>query len=531
MLNSHKRLLAISADRCDCYLARRGALVFEAGFAAGEAADFNAFVNARRKSLFVVMADQIEEDFRQETLPFLRGGQRRQLISRRAGQTYRDTPYHTSVSLGREAQGRRDERVLLMALTNAPTMNLWLTPLSSAGVRVAGVHSPPVATPALLKLIARLTGATPPRLLMVTLNRAGVRQTFVDGGVARFSRLSAIGTSLAGDPTEIAAGCLAEVVKTQQYLVSLRLAPRDAPMPALILTPPGQEAAWRAAGGLPDSLECSFVNLDRARHAAGLNHVEGGEADASMFADSLWLHVIARQRPASDFAPNWLHETYRTWQARTRLVGAGAAICIAGLAAGAYQLAQARELGLQASGLAAVSRRNEAAYQGIKLAFPRLPAAPEQIKASVLAFEAQARQSTIPTGLLAEIGDALIRAPDFTLERLDWFLAATPDDAPDAPARAAPPAGAGEPKPERYEIAVLTGVVSAGEAGDPRREIEIAARTAATLKSVRGATVTVTRTPVDLAATATVTGGETTQARLAGPPGEVVIRVVRKVGR
>ena len=178
-----------------------------------------------------------------------------------------------------------------------------------------------------------------------------------------------------------------------------------------------------------------------------------------------------------------------------------------------------------------MSRRNEAAYQSIKLAFPRLPAAPEQIKASVLAFEAQARQSAIPTRLLAEIGDALTRAPDFTLERLDWFLAATPDDAPDAPARAAPPAVAGEPKPERYEIAVLAGVVSAGEAAGPRREIEIAARTAATLKSVRGATVTVTRTPVDLAATATVTGGETTQARLAGPPGEVVIRVVRKVGR
>ena len=531
MLIPQKRLLAISADRCDCYLARRDALVFEAGFAAGEVADFNAFINARRKSLFIVMADQIEEDFRQETLPFLRGGQRRQLISRRAGQIYRDTPYHTSVSLGREVQGRRDERVLLMALTNAPTLNLWLTPLSSAGVRVAGVHSPPAATPALLKLIAKLTGPAPPRLLVVTLNRAGVRQTFVDGGIARFSRLSAVGTSLDGDAAEIAAGCLAEVVKTQQYLVSLRLAPRDAPMAALILTPPGQEAAWRAAGGLPDSLECSFVDLDRARHAARLNHLEGDDADADMFADSLWLHVVARQRPTSDFAPIWLHETYRIWQARTGLVGAGTAICIAGFAAGAYQLAQARELGLEASGLAAVSRRNEAAYQNIKQAFPRLPAAPEQIKASVLAFEAQARQSTIPTGLLAEIGDALTRAPDFTLERLDWLLAATPDDAPDAPPRAATPASAGEPKPERYEIAILTGVVITGTAGGPRHEIEIAARTAATLKSVRGATVTVARTPVDLAATATVTGGDAIQAHLAGAPGQVVIRVVRKVGR
>ncbi len=531
MLNSHKRLLAISTDHCDCYRAQRGALIFERGFNAGELADYDAFINAHRASLFIVMADQIDEDFRQETLPFLRGGQRRQLIARRASQTYRDTPFHTSISLGRDRQGRRDERVLLMALTNAPTLNLWLTPLSSAGVRVAGLHTPPVATPALLKLIARLTGPPPRHLLVVTLNRAGLRQTFIDDGVARFSRLAAVGTSPDGDPAEVVAGCLAEVAKTHQYLVSLRLAPRDAPLPALILTPPGQEAAWRAVRGLPDALECSFVDLDSARHAAGLNHVEDGDADAGMYADSLWLHVAAGKRPASDFAPAWLHESYRTWQARTGLISAGAAICVAGLAAGAYQLAHAREFRFDASTQAAVSQRNEAAYHSIKLAFPRLPAAPEQIKASVLAFEAQARQSTTPIRLLAEIGDALTRAPEFTLERLDWLLAATPDEAPDTAARPPLPAGAGEPKPERYEVAILTGVVSAGAGGGPRRELELAARTAATLRSVRGATVTVTRTPVDLAATATVAGGKDERARGAGPPAETVIRIARKVGQ
>lgn len=539
MLFPAKRVLAISNAGCDCYLLAEQRLVLEASFLPDQPADFAAFVASRRRSVFVALADQIEEDFRQDTIPHLRGPARAQLLARKSSQTYRDTPFHTSVSLGRETEGRRDERVLLMALTNAPALNLWLTPLSTAGIRLAGLYSPPVAASVLLDSIARRSGAAPKRLLLVSINRAGLRQTLVDGKVARFSRLAAVAGDEAIDTPEFAANCITEINKTQQYLVGLRLLQRDLKLPTLILVPPGQTSAWERAGLFSDSIEPVLIDLEDAHKAAGLKAVEStsGSATIATYADALWIHALARSRPRLDFAPGWLREAYRMWQMRKAIWAGGAAILLAGCAVGGERWFEAGNLRREADLLASQTRLDQLNYERIKRSFPPLPATPDQLKASVTAFEKIAARTVSPTPLLAEIGNVLAQVPDFRLDRLEWRQGAANDPEMQGPiaagsaAAAAPATVAPDTPPERMEIAILHGSIGApGVPADPRRDLESAERIAASLRAIRGAQVSIARQPIDISSTSGLTGGDRQAAQAAAPAPLVSIRIARKAG-
>ena len=536
MLFPAKRVLAISNAGCDCYLFAGPRLVLEASFLPDQQADFTAFVASRRRSVFVALADQIEEDFRQDTIPHLRGPARAQLLTRKSSQTYRDTPFHTSVSLGRESEGRRDERVLLMALTNAQVLNLWLTPLSTAGIRLAGLYSPPVAASVLLDSIAARTGAAPARLLLVSINRAGLRQTLIDRKVARFSRLAAVAGDETIDTPVFAANCITEINKTQQYLVGLRLLQRDFRLPTLVLVPPGQVAAWERSGLFSESIEPVLIDLDEAREAAGLKTVATTPASSTKpaYADALWIHALARRQPRLDFAPGWLREAYRMWQVRNAIWAGGAAILLAGCALGAERWFEAGNLRREADLLASQTRLDQLNYERIKRSFPPLPATPDQLKASVTAFEKMAARTVSPTPLLAEIGRVLEQITDFRVERLEWRQGAANDPEMVNPAGAgpaAPAAAAGDTQPERLEVAILHGSIGTpGMAADPRRDLESAERIAAALRAIRSAQVTIARQPVDITSTSALTGGDRKAARAAAQAAPVSIRITRKAG-
>lgn len=537
MLTPTRRILLVTAQGCECYLARGDRLILEAGFNAEQREEYLAFVRSRQTSLFSAMVDQIDEDFRQDSMPFLRGPSRTQLLARKAAQSYRDTPFHTSASIGRETHGRRDERVQFMALTNAEVLNQWLTPLSEAGIRVAAVHSPPLATPGLLALIARRIGARPRQLLVITVDRAGLRQTLLDGNVARFSRVAAV----AGESgsAEFVANCVAEINKTQQYVVGLRLISRDSRVGALIIAPPGDTGLWNRPGLFADALEPVVVDLRDAMRAAGLKRVEtrDGSSGHDAYADALWIFAAARRRPRLDFAPEWLKEAYRLWQARMAVWAAGGLVLLAGCAIGAERWAAAQELWRDRDVLAAQARSNDAQYERIKRGFPPLPTTPSRIKASVEAFEKLSSRTIAPAALLADIGRALESAPQFRLERLDWLQAGSATDNPGvAQNRGAPIAGA---PTERFEIVLLHGSLTGVAREDRRAELDAVQRTVEALSGLRGVSASIDKPPIDLSPRASVTGGERDAGgagagRGAGPVADssapaTIIRVVRKV--
>lgn len=51
---------------------------------------FGVYVSANPKALYYMLVDLVEEDFSQETLPAVRGKDRRSLLERKIAQRYRE---------------------------------------------------------------------------------------------------------------------------------------------------------------------------------------------------------------------------------------------------------------------------------------------------------------------------------------------------------------------------------------------------------------------------------------------------------
>ncbi|HKY02351.1 MAG TPA: hypothetical protein VJM53_07355, partial [Burkholderiales bacterium] len=134
------RLLYFNAANVTLYLWSNGHLREEARFAHNEAGQeaFAERVKGGAIGIYHLLVDVVEEDFTVDTIPFLRGKDRRSLLARRLAQRYRDASLSATASLGYERTQRREERVLLSAFTNIELLEPWLAILVQENVAVSG---------------------------------------------------------------------------------------------------------------------------------------------------------------------------------------------------------------------------------------------------------------------------------------------------------------------------------------------------------------------------------------------------------
>jgi len=132
-----------------------------------------------------LLVDMIEEDFRRETIPHVNFWDRKLLIKRLVERHYREEDnIHVQV-IGRDTKGRKDDQVLMSALTNTGLLEPWLARIDQYNVKVAGVWSLPLLTSRLFK--SNFSGGD--NTLVVTRQiRSALRNTYFRKGKLLLSR-------------------------------------------------------------------------------------------------------------------------------------------------------------------------------------------------------------------------------------------------------------------------------------------------------------------------------------------------------
>ena len=100
-----------------------------------------------------MLVDVVEEEYRHETIPHLYGPDRRAVLERKLAWFFRGTPYSHVLPEGRETEGRRDDKVLLSAITNPELVQPWTRLCVQQKVPVAGIYSLAIVSTALLDRI------------------------------------------------------------------------------------------------------------------------------------------------------------------------------------------------------------------------------------------------------------------------------------------------------------------------------------------------------------------------------------------
>ena len=448
------RILYFTAEDHYLYRSAGRALELEAKFSGDDLgiSAFRDYLHGQRGALFAVVADLAGEDFHEEQIPYVRGADREAVLSRRLAQRYRDTRLAAALTLGQVATAeRKNERVLLTSFTNTQQLTPWLDALEEAGAKLSGVYSIPLLAPALAKRL----GARDARLLLVTANRAGLRQCYVDNGRLRFARLERTVDMV---PQALALFVRSETQRLVQYLVTLRALPREgSAVQVVVVAPPGQKALFEQALTPDARLVFRVVDHTDALSATKLSRVPEGTS-----AEALFVNLAAHHPPSEQFASREDRRSYFIWQLQRGIVATG----LVGFGACAVLGANRWYDVVRASGQVEEQTREARAatqqYERITSTFPVTDTSTENLKVTVVEFTRIAERTMDPERVFQHVSRVLEQYPQFELDAMRWAVG-KPADLRDALVRAAPP-GAGD----TVALVEVSGRVQATQRNDYR---------------------------------------------------------------
>lgn len=478
-----------------------GAVEPEDEFAADAAglAAFAAYLGHHRGSIFTLLADLPEEGFQLEEIPHSSGKDRAAIVRRKLGQYFYGTPFALALSQGRLKTGRRDERLLLMALTQPQHLDPWLDVLRATQSILAGIHSLPQLVRHLLPTDA------PAQQLIITRTRGGLRQTYFADRQLRFSRLTPLAT---GSTEESAIAAALEAGKMHQYLASQRLIERGKPLATRVLVHPAQVSAMRERCRDNPELRFEFADLLQETKRLGLS-----SPCADSRAESLFCHLLERKPPAEQFAPPAERAYHRLWKTRFALKAVSALVFVGALLFAAHRGLEIMELREDIERIGQQTQLDQRHYDDTLRALPKIPISIDNLRDLITRYEQVAKRAPGPAPLLAQLSQSLDAYPSIALEQVEWEIAekidagapgAAPGNAPGTPPL--PPDMAAGP----YAQATVTARLPVAMSGDQRGQINLVAGFVKHLGLAPETLVVVLQPPVDTQSGKTLKSGDET---------------------
>ena len=448
-----KQLFYLTNQQLTAYAWQGGTLVRGASFGNDEAgrADFGAYLGQTPSVPSYLVVDVVEEDFQRDSTPHVSGRARQALLERKLVQLYRDTPFRHATLQGRDKEGRKDDRYLFNALTNAELPRAWLAVMQQHAVALAGMYSLALLSQQLFQKLKPEPGP----VLLVSHQSSGLRQSFFDNGLLRFSRLTPLFDHA---PERLAEAFRVESAKTRQFMASTRLLARGAQVTVLVLASAATLQAL--APDMVDTADVRHLPIDTA--AAG-RAVGAGSFDPTLECDLLYLSLRARAPLPSHFPLRDQRHFYHLLQARIALYAMSAVVALGALAWAASDLFTIAALRNEQARLEQETLATEASYQALIKNMPATAVTPHNMK-SVVDLEAMvANNVPLPSAQMSEISAALSFLPQLKLRRMQWeaveaaSIAAVVD--PNAPPPEPAPTGDFPPPPGLLGVPTRTAQV------------------------------------------------------------------------
>lgn len=453
---ARRRALFLSAQKAAVYHWRKGDLgtsfLFDANDEGREY--FARYLKETPNWPMYVLVDVFEEEFRRDTIPHVFGSDRTAILGRKKSRLFRDTPYFHYLLQGREEEGRRDDRVLMTAITNPNLLNPWTKLLDDHQVPLAGIQSLALFTKSIVKLLPEQSD----NMLIISLQSiSGLRQTFIHKGDLRISRLVQLpryGTEPYGPYVR------QEVEKIRRYLNSMRLSTTDEPVDIYLLL----------TGDLLDEMRRHYTDSSLNRyHLLDVNDLMQAAGSArrlsTPFSDQFFVHQLLKQRPGNSYASGSDRRYFTMRRLRYSMLAASALLLLGGAGWGGFNFMDG--LGYKQRSLAAVQKSAfyTARYQMARERLPQTPVEPADIQVAVELADLLHQYKTTPLDMMKVISSAMQNLPVVQLDDLQWIASFNPDAEVGKEGRAAagaaqarnPKAVAGKPAYKLYQIALLSG--------------------------------------------------------------------------
>jgi hypothetical protein len=191
---------------------------------------FSSYLRSFRNEPVRLLVDLIEEEFRQIRIPLLRGSDRKAILQRNFVKYFRTSEYRFAVSQSMEKTTRKEEKILLIGLTNQYLLEPWLELIEETRTPLSGI----ISLPLLSENYAKHLKTDHKAIILVSQQvPSNLRQSvFIDRNLV-LSRLVPIASFYQGDyPADV----LRDIESTHRYLISQRIVERAETVSVHILT-------------------------------------------------------------------------------------------------------------------------------------------------------------------------------------------------------------------------------------------------------------------------------------------------------
>ena len=504
-----RRAVCLSADKISVYHWEKGKLgssyIFDAS--ADGQKYFDRYLKETGRITTYFLVDLVEEEYRQDTIPHVFGSDRAAVINRKKARLFRDTPYFHADVQGREEEGRRDDQVMFMALTNPDLLEPWLNLLINNKVPLAGIYSVPQITKLLLEYLPEPSD----HMLIVSLQSiSGLRQSFFYKQKLKISRL----VDLPRYGTEpYAPIVMEEIGAIGRYLNSLRFLNTDQPLQIYYLADTRLLAEIQGKVSKSSPNRNIFINVNQLAQKLGLH-----KEITTPFSDQLLIHCLLKNRPANYYALKNERRYYQMQRAGRVMFAASLLLVFTGLIWGGLNFINAAIFKQQAE---IANKKTEFYADRYKVArekLPQTPVSPVDLEIAVNMTNTLNQYKTDPFQLLAVISKGLDQYPLIQVDEINWASAADPNKKISGDTSAADTQGVvgystigtKDTGFDYYQIALLNGEISPFD-GDYRNALDMINKFAETLKSAESVyNVSVVSLPLDISSQSNLQGASNT---------------------
>lgn len=250
-----KQVFFITDDKMSVLLWQGSTLISRYEFKQDEnsLSDLSDYLEESRNIESSVIVDVLEEEVTLATIPHAIGKDRKFLIERTKTRLFRSATFCTANIIGREANSRRDDRLLLSGLTSDHVLMTWLDIFNRSGLLIKGVYSLPLISGDVLKIIGNKKGLS---LLVSRQSRDFIRQSIFKNGKLFYSR------NIPSSQNFNIETITGDLEKTKKYLQNQKLLTMDDRINVVVLS---SDRFYQQLNGLDELLpdmDITYVKYD-----------------------------------------------------------------------------------------------------------------------------------------------------------------------------------------------------------------------------------------------------------------------------
>lgn len=286
-------------------------------------AGFARYIADYTKTPIYLIVDAVEEDYRLESLPHTSGSARTAMLQRKLTQLFRNSQYRAALMVGRDTNQRKDDRFLMVSITNHEFFKPWLTSIANVQAPLVGVYLLSMLSQALVKRLK----ISHKNFLFTERLSSGLRQSYFADGYLRISRLAPMNAESSED---IGAFYVNETERTRLYLIGQRILPRESKLSMVIPTYGDESRSICREIIQASSLQCEGVTIHEL-----IKGLHWPERLWQEHPEILHMHMLALGQVPANLAPvemahdYQVHQIYRSlWYATFVVLAIGTGLSV-----------------------------------------------------------------------------------------------------------------------------------------------------------------------------------------------------------